>query len=63
MRLFTYNHTAIELRKDSTDAAVMYSFSNATRMQILFVHSTRLGLGCLDAGVKARYGNAKRRSG
>lgn len=29
---FSYNHTArtVELRKDSTNSAVMYSFSNAT---------------------------------
>ena len=29
---FSYNHTArtVELRKDSTDGAVLYSFSNAT---------------------------------
>jgi hypothetical protein len=29
---FSYNHAArtVELRKDSTDGAVMYSFSNAT---------------------------------
>ncbi|MDE2330301.1 MAG: hypothetical protein KGK16_05925 [Bradyrhizobium sp.] len=67
---FSCNHTVrtVELRKDSTDGAVLYSFSNATRTQISLLHSIRLSLRLsstplLIGARKARCGNAKGRPG